>query len=395
MLPRTFLLPPRLRFGEGGIRELGAEAVRLGRRALVVSGPKTAALGRAGAAVDLLRLAGLQAEAYSGISAEPHVSHVDEGTLVGRTLGADLVVGIGGGSALDAAKAIAVQLATRSPITDCEGQDKVRAALPVLAIPTTAGTGSEVTRFTVVTRPGDDGSQVKMLIGSPLLVPRTAILDPELLLSAPPAAAAGAGVDALTHAIEAFVSDAAQPLTDDLALAAIRHLAPHLARAAKGEAQAEDLGELMLGALQAGMAFSNASVALVHGMARPLGACFGVPHGVANGLLLATVVEFNLPAAPERYARIAQALGEESTAATELVARICTACSLPDPASFGIDDARLGRLAPQMARDALRSGSPQHNPRLAGAEEIEALYRKALLPDGSQESFPRARGALE
>ena len=379
MAARNFLLPPRLRLGAGCFQALGEEAAQIGRRALVVSGPHTAALGRTGAAVDLLRAAGLVAQAFSGVDKEPWVQAIDEGTALGRAMGADLIVGLGGGSALDAAKAIAVQIASSAPIAAFEGHDKVSAALPILAIPTTAGTGSEVTRFTVVTRPGEQGAQVKMLIGSPHLVPRAALLDPELLRSAPPAAAAAAGVDALTHAVEAFVSDMRQPITDDLALSAIRHLAPRLPRAARGEAGPEDLEELMLGALEAGMAFSNASVALVHGMARPLGACFDVPHGVANGLLLPAVVRFSEPAAEERYAAIARALGEEASPAAGAVARICAACALPAPVVYGIDGEQLARLGPQMAHDALQSGSPQHNPRLASPEEIAALYREALV----------------
>ncbi len=386
MAVRTFLVPPRLRLGEGSFAELGLEAARLGRRALVVSGPQTAAIGRTGAAVDLLRAAGLAAQAYSGVSQEPHLTHIYEGVQVGKALGADLVVGIGGGSALDAAKAISAELAGDLPIAACEGHDKVRAALPILAVPTTAGTGSEVTRFTVVTRPGDGGAQVKMLIGSPLLIPQTALLDPELIASAPPAAAAAAGIDALTHAIEAFVSDLAQPLTDDLALSAIGRLAPRLQRAARGEAGPDDRSALLLGALEAGMAFSNASVALVHGMARPLGAFFGVPHGVANGLLLGTVVRFSREAAPARYGRIAQAIGRGADAA-QAVDEICAECALPAPAAFGINPRSLGRAAPQMARDALASGSPQHNPRLASSEEIEALYAQALTPSAARTAF--------
>ncbi len=395
MAATSFLIPPRLRFGEGVLSELGREAQPLGRRALVVTGPATAKLGRTGAAVDLLRGAGLAAQAFTGIAREPYVSDIDEGCRAAEALGADLIVGVGGGSALDAAKAIAAQLATGVPIADCEGSEKVRAALPVIAVPTTAGTGSEVTRFTVVTRPGKGGAQVKMLIASQLLIPRAALLDPSLLGSAPLSAAAAAGIDALTHAIEAYVSDVAQPITDDLALSAIRRLAPRVALAAHGQATPEDLDALMLGALEAGMAFSNASVALVHGMARPLGAFFDVPHGVANAMLLPEVVRFSQDAAPARYSRIAQALGESGEDAADGVGAICELCRLPAPRDFGIDAATLGASIGQMARDALRSGSPQHNPRQASVQEIEAIYVRALLGTGDGMAFAKRQGALE
>jgi alcohol dehydrogenase class IV len=194
------------------------------------------------------------------------------------------------------------------------GQAKFR---PLIASPTTAGTGSEVTPFTIVT---DTRRNVKMLIGSPFLMPEIAVVDPSLTLSMPPNITAATGIDALTHAIEAYVSRKAQPLTDIFCLSAIRLISGNLRRAWAIGKDIEARESTMLGALQAGIAFANSSVALVHGMARPIGAYFHVAHGASNAALLSVVMDFSLSGNPSRYAQIAQAMGEDTTGLSELQA---------------------------------------------------------------------------
>lgn len=392
---RQFFLPPRIHIGSGALGQAAQEAARLGWRALIVSGPSTHALGRtAGLAADL-EAAGVATAIYAEVDREPTVQHVAAGAAAALSHGADLIVAIGGGSALDAAKAIAAMATNPGEIQDYEGPDRLRTApLPLVAIPTTAGTGSEVTRFTVITR--EDAGQpvetavgvlrpaVKMLIGSPLLVPSAAIVDPDLTRSAPAGVTAASGIDALTHAIEAFVSRRRQPVTDALALTAIGRLGRHLVRAYSDPEDDEARREVMVGALEAGMAFSNASVALVHGLARPIGAYFHVPHGLANGMLLPAVMRFSWSAEPERYAQVAEALGVyagSSAAQAEMgadaVTEICRSLDLPSPAAYGMTAEALEAVAERMAVDAWQSGSPQNNPRVPEVADMVALYRMA------------------
>jgi alcohol dehydrogenase class IV len=296
----------------------------------------------------------------------------------------DGIVAVGGGAVLDSAKAIALLAANGGRLPDYRGADLfARPGVSLVAVPTTAGTGSEVTRFTVIT---DPETRVKMLIADYKMVPRAAIVDPSLTVDAPPKVTASAGVDALTHAIEAYVSRKANPLADTLALAAIRRLVWSLPRAFEDGRDAEARTAAAIGALEAGLAFSNASVALVHGMSRPLGAVFGVPHGIANAMLLPAVTRYSLVAAPTRYRDVAAALGagtdglpDEEAAARGLasIEDLCRRLAIPTLTGYGIDRAELEREAAKMAEDALASGSPANNPRVPTTEEIVELYRQA------------------
>jgi alcohol dehydrogenase class IV len=253
------------------------------------------------------------------------------------------------------------------------GVEKIRrAGLPVVAVPTTAGTGSEATRVMVIT---DTDRDVKMMFASRHCLCAAAIVDPALTLSMPPGLTAAVGVDALTHAIEAYVSRRAQPMTDLLALSAIRLIARHLRAAYRHGDDLEARSHVMLGAMQAGMAFSNASVALVHGMARPLGACFHLTHGLSIAVLLPVVTALSLPAAPERYARIAAEMGEADLVTA--IRNLNRDVAIPSLRQLAPDADRFESLLEKMAADALASGSPANNPRPATAPEIIALYRRA------------------
>jgi len=270
-------------------------------------------------------------------------------------------------------------------IADYMGYGKVRRkGLPLIAIPTTAGTGSEVTAFVAMT---DSRDVVKMLIGSPHLMPDVALVDPSLTLSCPPKVTADTGVDALTHAIEAYVTRKANPLSDALALSAARRISRHLLRAYRDGSDREARYEMMVGATEAGMAFSNASLALVHGMSRPIGANFHLAHGLSNAILLPTVLDYSVDSAPERYARLAAEMGapvdglDASDAArctVDLVTRLCKELNVPTLTGVGLDAGRVMEMAPRMARDAVISGSPANNPRVPTEAEIVELYRRAL-----------------
>jgi alcohol dehydrogenase class IV len=257
-----------------------------------------------------------------------------------------------------------------------------RAGRPVVAIPTTAGTGSEVTRFTVVT---DTETDEKMLIAGLACCPLAAIVDYELTLSMPLRLTADTGIDSLTHAIEAYVSRRANPYTDGLARHAMALIARHIRTACASPDDRTAREAMMLGAMTAGMAFSNASVALVHGMSRPIGAFFHVPHGLSNAMLLPEITAFSAPTALDRYADCARAMGiaEEGEGTQAAVARLIDELrrlnrdlQVPTPRSYGIDAGRYEELLPVMAGQALSSGSPANNPRVPTADEIIALYRR-------------------
>ena len=260
-----------------------------------------------------------------------------------------------------------------------------KGAIPVIAIPTTAGTGSECTRFTVIT---DTENDEKMLIAGFGALPLAAIVDYELTFSVPPRTTADTGVDSLTHALEAYVSKRANPFSDALALAAMELIGRNIrvAYAEPGNAAAREA--MMIGATQAGLAFSNSSVALVHGMARPIGAHFHAPHGLSNAMLLPAVTRFSVPGAEARYAEASRRIGFAAVTDGDAVAaaRLITGLealnkdlSVPTPADFGISEAAWNGKMTLMAEQALASGSPGNNPRVPTVEEIVGLYREVWI----------------
>lgn len=384
MLPtRTFLVPPLVITGSGASEKVGEESKKLGvEKGLLVTDEVLSKLGVLEGIKKGLSENGIQFAIYDKISAEPTVEFVNEGLKAYKENGCDFLLAIGGGSAIDTAKAISAMATNTGSIEDYKGLNKiVEKGAPLVAIPTTAGTGSEVTVFTIIT---DTKTDVKMLIGSPLIMPQVAIVDPLLTLSCPRGLTAAVGIDALTHAIEAYVSVKAQPMSDIFCLSAIELLSGNLRQAWANGDNVEAREKTMLGALQAGIAFSNSSVALVHGMSRPIGAYFHVPHGASNAALLGVVTEFSLIGNPARYADIAQVMGEDTTGLNDLEAAQLAAESIsgliqdveiPSLKELGVEKQRLDELAPRMAEDAIASGSPGNNPRQATKEEIIELYK--------------------
>ena len=260
--------------------------------------------------------------------------------------------------------------------------------LPIIAIPTTAGTGSEATRFTIVT---DEETGEKMLCIGLGYLPTAAIVDYELTLSKPMRLTADTGVDSLTHAIEAYVSKLANPFADGFALTAMRAIWKNLPTAYFDPQNRPAREAMMLAATQAGIAFSNSSVALVHGMSRPIGAKFHVPHGLSNAMLLPAVTLFSIAAAKTRYANCARAMAIASDDAdddratrtlVESLQKLNRQLAVPTPSQYGIAESDWFRSLPMMAKQALASGSPANNPRLPTAEEIEELYREVWGSSG-------------
>ena len=376
--------PRLMAVGGGALAELPAILQRLGlANPLLVSDPFLAGSGHLERATGQLERAGIPWAVFSETVADPTTAVVETGTRRLAEGGFDSLVAIGGGSSIDTAKAMSILAANGGQMRDYKVPAEIPKAGPSLvAIPTTAGTGSEVTRFTVIT---DTETDEKMLIAGLACCPLAAIVDYELTLSMPLRLTADTGLDSLTHAIEAYVSRRANPFTDGLAKNAMGLIARHIRTAC---AEPENLAAreaMMLGATTAGMAFSNSSVCLVHGMSRPIGAFFHVPHGLSNAMLLPEITAFSAPAALERYADCARAMGvaEENEGSQAAVARLVDELralnddlKVPTPRAWGIDAERFQELLPVMAGQALGSGSPANNPRIPTSGEIIELYRR-------------------
>ncbi|GAB3703398.1 iron-containing alcohol dehydrogenase [Nocardiopsis oceani] len=378
-------LPRVMRIGAGASAELPDVLTSLGlSNPLVVTDPFIAEQPFLLDMLAGLHAAGFTSGVFSETVPDPTTTVVEAGRRALHEGGFDSLVGVGGGSPIDTAKAVALLGAHGGRMRDYKAPVVTDApALPVIAVPTTSGSGSESTRFSIIT---DVDNDEKMLCAGLALLPRAALVDYELTMGMPRRLTADTGVDALVHAMEAYVSAKANPFTDALAREAMRTLFANLraVHAAPGDRAAREA--MMLGATQAGMAFSNSSVALVHGMSRPVGAHFHVAHGLSNAMLLPAVTEFSVPGAPERYAECARAMGvaaPDSTAAEATSAliremrRLNADLGVPTPKDYGIDAERWRELTPLMARQALSSGSPANNPRVPSAEQIEELYRTA------------------
>ena len=381
-----FNLPSTIVCGGGAIAELASHLTRLGgTRVLIVTDEFMVRSGLIARVEADLRASGFAPSVYAGVQPDPTEENVHAGLAQFRAARAEIIVAIGGGSPIDCAKAIALLTTNPAPLSRYMGRHKVPlAGAPLVAIPTTAGTGSEVTKVAVIT---DSARDVKMMMLDAHLQPRVALVDYELTLSMPAALTAAVGVDTLTHGIEAFVSRLANPMTDPLALASIAKVAQHVETAWREPSNRTAREAMMLAATQGGMAFSNSSVCLVHGMSRPLGALFHVPHGISNAMLLPVVTRFSLPGAVPRYATVARTMGlagaaiEDTPAAEALVAglealnrrlKIPRLCEHPK-----MEEQRFFSSLEKMASDALASGSPQNNPLVPTADQIVELYRQA------------------
>ncbi len=386
MLPvKTFRTAKIIITGSGSSKQVGEECQKLNlKKALLVTDQNLVKLGIVDGVLESLQRSGVPYAIYDGANTEPIAEYVQEGLEAFRGNGCDCLIAVGGGSPMDTAKAISVMANNAGSIEDYMGLGKIpEKGRPVIAVPTTAGTGSEVTPFTIIT---DTRRDVKMLIGSPHLIPELAIVDPQLTTSLPPDITAATGIDALTHAIEAYVSVKAQSISDLFCLAAIELIGGNLQKAWADGKNLEAREKTMMGALLAGIAFSNSSVALVHGMARPIGAYFHVRHGASNAALLGTVMEFSLEGNPTRYARIAEAMGADINGLSELEAakrgaqavnKLIKDIQIPSLRELGMEKEKLDQLAPKMSEDAIASGSPANNPRPASKEEIIELYKTA------------------
>ena len=378
------ILPRILQVGAGASQEAGTVVKALEcQRPLIVTDKMMVQLGYVARIQESLTALGIHSDVFDDTVPEPTVSSIQAGVEMVRDGSYDSIIAIGGGSPIDSAKAISILGKYGGVMRDYKFPRIVsEPGLPIIAIPTTAGTGSEATRVTIIT---DETNDEKMLCVGIGFMPTAALVDYELTLSLPARTTADTGIDALTHAMEAYVSKKASLYSDTQAIAAMKLLAPNLRRAFHNGSDRDAREAMMLGSTLAGVAFSNASVALVHGMSRPIGAFYHVPHGLSNAMLLPAVTEYSIPAAPERYADCARAMGvaevsdsdEQANAKlmTELYA-INEELQVPTPEQFGISREHFFGNLETMAEQAIGSGSPGNNPRVPSADDIIQIYKK-------------------
>ncbi|WP_407333537.1 iron-containing alcohol dehydrogenase [Enterovibrio sp. 27052020O] len=376
-------LPRMMEIGGGAIARIPDMVRNLNAsRVLLITDKTMVQFGYVDKVQALLTQADIESRVYADTIPEPTAGSVNEAVQVAKDGGFDCLVALGGGSAIDSAKAISILARFGGVMRDYKVPRIVNEeGLPIIAIPTTAGTGSEVTKFTVIT---DDATDEKMLCVGLGFSPTAAIVDYELTMTLPARITADTGIDALTHAIEAYVSRKASPFSDFNALEAMRLIAPNLRKVYHTGNDTIARESMMRGATLAGIAFSNASVALVHGMSRPIGAFFHVPHGLSNAMLLPSITAFSIEAAPERYAKCAIAMGlatesdpieVANTRLVEELMAINQELNVPTLAEFGVSQDEFESVLETMIEQALASGSPSNNPRIPTPDEMKSLYR--------------------
>lgn len=385
MMDFVFRTPTRVIFGRGVVEKVGEECRKLGgTKAFLVTG-RTATKNSPYFAkiMDSLQSAGLKVIVYSEVESDPSVETVDRGAEIFRKEGCDIAIGFGGGSPMDAAKAIAGLQANPGSMAEfIRGQKRMtNPTFPIVCIPTTAGTASEVTAAAVTT---DLKTKEKIGISSDHIMPRVALVDPELHLSMPPNVTAATGMDALTHAIEGYVSLNAEPISDALCLHAIRLIGANLRKAVANGSDIEARSNMVLGSLIAGLGFTNVGLGAVHAVAHPLGGHFGIPHGVANGLMLPYVMEYNLMANFAKFKEIAEALGKNTAGlslrdaaylSVEAVRELNRDVGIPNTlGELGVTEEHL----PILVEHSMTSRSLPTNPRKLSAEDIRKIFVRAL-----------------
>lgn len=380
-MSREFIIPNKIITGEDALPSARPYFQKMGKKALIVTGKHVIKLDCFTALTNTLEKAGITHTVFSGITGEPDDKMVEEGLSAYRAGGCDFLIGIGGGSPLDSMKAIAALERNPGKLSDYMGKSIEGPLPPMAAIPTTAGTGSEATQFSVIT---DSEKGVKMLLKGEALIPDLAILQPEFTETSPKSITASTGLDALTHAIESYTSKKRQPLSNGVALSAVRRIFKYLPRAYRDGANLKAREEMAIAALEAGMAINNASVTLVHGLSRPIGALFHVPHGVSNAMLLKSCISFALDGAYELFGDLGRAIGaapieaDDKTAAWALVEgleELCRICEIPSLAEYGVDKEKFFEAIDKMVNDAADSGSLDNTIKAVTKEDAARIYK--------------------
>ncbi len=379
-MSREFIMPGKIVSGSGALEQAENYLGRLGQKALIVTDAVMVKLGNLSLVTNVLDKAGVAYSVYDGIGGEPTDVMIEKGLEIYKAQNCDYLIALGGGSPIDSMKAIAALTVNGGKISDYMGVEIGGAIPPMVAIPTTAGTGSEATKFTIIT---DTAKDIKMLLKGDALMPNLAIIDPQFTMTAPAGITAATGLDALTHAIEAYTSVKAQPMTDVFAVSAVKRIFKALPVAFHEGSNVTAREEMSLAALEAGVAFNNASVTLVHGMSRPIGALFHVPHGISNAMLLKECLSFALDGAYERFADLGDAIGattadmnveEKAKCFLGEVENICKELKIPSLEQYGINRETFFAVMDKMADDALASGSPANTRKVVTKADILDMY---------------------
>lgn len=378
-MSREFTMPKKIITGENALANSLEIFKSSGKKAFIVTDKFIINLEIFKILTETLEKAEVEYSIFDGITGEPNDIMINEGIAAYKESGAEFLIGIGGGSALDSIKAIGAMAILGGNISDYMGKN-IEADLPtMIAIPTTAGTGSETTKFTIIT---DSAKDVKMLLKGDNLVPDIAILDGLATLTSPKSITAATGLDALTHAVESYTSKMAQPLTDTVSMSAVKRIFKYLPMAYADGTNLVARSQMSIAAFEAGIAINNASVTVVHGMSRPIGALFHVAHGISNAMLLSTCMKFAVDGAIEKFADLGRAIGldgeNDEVIANAFIAKleeICEICEIPTLEQYGINKEEFFEKIDKMATDAIASGSPANTVKPVSKEDVVALYK--------------------
>lgn len=380
-MAREFIVPGQIITGSGALDMAEATLGQLGKKAMIVTDKVMIQLGNCEKVENALKNQGVAYTIYSEVVGEPTDIMVENGLKLYREEGCDFLVALGGGSPIDTMKAIGSLVVNGGSISDYMGKIIDVEMPPMVAIPTTAGTGSEATQFTIIT---DTKKDIKMLLKGKVLMPSLAISDPQFTMTAPPKITAATGLDALCHAVEAYTSNKAQTLSDTFAMSAVKRIFQYLPTAFHDGKNEEARIQMAVAALEAGIAFNNASVTLIHGMSRPIGALFHVAHGLSNAMLMKECLSFALEGAYDRFADLGRAVGvaaaedsdqEASEKFLAAVVALTEELETPTLEQFGIDKEAFFNVIEKMANDAMDSGSPQNTRKAITQADVEQMYR--------------------
>lgn len=380
-MAREFIVPGQMITGSGALDMAQAALGTLGKKAMIVTDKVMIELGNCAKVEQALKTQNVEYTIYSEIAGEPTDKMIAEGLKQYHEENCDFMVALGGGSPIDSMKAIGSLVRNGGNISDYMGKEIDVEMPPMVAIPTTAGTGSEATQFTIIT---DTEKDIKMLLKGKCLIPTLAIIDPQFTMTAPPKITAATGLDALCHAVEAYTSRKAQTLSDTFAMSAVKRIFKYLPTAFHDGKNEEARVQMSVAALEAGIAFNNASVTLIHGMSRPIGALFHVAHGLSNAMLIKECLGFALEGAYDRFADLGRNIGvasaddsdkEASEKFLNAVVSLTEELETPTLAEFGIDKDAFWSVIEKMAHDAMESGSPQNTKKEITQADIELMYR--------------------
>lgn len=380
-----FVIPNHTVVGTNVLGEAAPLLKKMGNKAFIVTGRHVAVSDMMKQLTALLDENGIDCVIFDGITGEPTDTMIENGVEMLKSSGCDFIIGIGGGSPLDSAKAIAAMAVNEGSIADYNGKEITGEILPLAAIPTTAGTGSEATKFTVIT---DSEKGIKMLLKGDVLVPKLAIVDSSFTVGAPKSVTSATGLDALTHAVEAYTSRKAFSMIDTLAVSAVKRIMKYLPIAYREPDNSLAREQMSIAALEAGICINNSSVTIVHGMSRPIGALFHVPHGMSNAMLLKECLSFAVSGAYEKFANLGRETGvasdsdSDETAAEKFIDSlqdICDVCEIPTLEQYGIDRDEYYSKISKMATDAVASGSPANTVKEVTVDDCIEIYKKLYV----------------